>query len=334
MVTAKSAKEPGLSRPETLLRELIRDYPQAPAAADRFRKELTEPDGMRWPEWCFVPMSAWNAVVMEFGVFPGRSAVDLHIDMSRLHHLMGWRYTKSIYRFDPDLYTLLVSSPPEGNVPAAVLKRLPEWTLYIETPGGTPQLPDLQGFFVALEYEIAERDSSYPEELRLLLDFGPHSALTPLAIALGDFSVAEAIAVYLNENGAGQEINTHMGKVLAGQVLPLISLVLWICSDAPEVDSDRVPGSSPSRPVPKKTRRGWRLFPADHESYWTVGRVTGSQLRRAAESHATGDPTGRHVKTHLRRGHWHGYWQGSRKDLSERRLFYRFLSPILVNPQQ
>lgn len=97
MVTAKSAKELGLSRPETLLRELIRDYPQAPAAADRFRKALTEPDGMRWPEWCFVPMSAWNAVVMEFGVFPGRSAVDLHIDMSRLHHLMGWRYTKGIY---------------------------------------------------------------------------------------------------------------------------------------------------------------------------------------------------------------------------------------------
>lgn len=318
-----------LSRPERLLREVIRDFPRAPEAVNLFRSMLREPDGLRWPEWCFIPMSAWNAVAMQFGT--DFSVSGLSMTMNRLHHLMGWRYSKGIYRFDSTIFSLLISSPPVGDLPAEVFKRLPEWTIYIETPESLPDLPGLHGFFVSLEYEISERNPEHPEELRLLLDY--EDGLFPVAMGLGDWSVEESITMFLNENGTSPEFNARVGLKLARHIRPLLSLVLWICSDAPEIDSDRVPGISPTRPGEKKTKRGWRLFPAEHERLWTVGGQTGEQLRRATENHVTGVPTGRHVVTHLRRGHWHGYWTGPRNIPAERRFVYRFLHPILVNPQ-
>lgn len=323
----------GLSVPEAMLRNLLKDYPDAPAAADLFRQELRTEGGMRWPEWCFVPMSAWNAMVMSVGTVFLPSLIS--IEMSRLHALMGWRYTKGIYRFDPEIFSMLVNAPPEGNIPSEVLKRLPEWSLYIETPGGIPQMPDLIGFFVSPEYEISDRNPETPEELRLLLitDRAEHGML-PVPLKIGDWTVTEALNMIISESGMTPRDCGRLSSEVAEYVTPLLSLVLWICSDAPEIDSDRSPGTSPLRPAEKKVKKGWRLFPAEHERIWKVGENTGEQLRRAqtaAPVHAAG--SGRTVATHLRRGHWHGYWTGHRNIPAERRFVYRFLHPILVNPQ-
>lgn len=326
--------ENGISVPEALLQDMIRDFPEAPAAADLFRQELRRSGGMRWPEWCFVPMSAWNAFVLD-RAFTIPPAI-ISIQMSRLHALMGWRYSKGIYRFDPEIFELLVNNPPEGNIPSSVLKRLPEWSVYVETPGGIPQMPDLKGFFCSLEYEISERNPEVPEELRLLLITDKAlNGMLPVPLKLGDWTVAEALNMIIRESGMSKKTNDRLTAEVAEYVRPLLSLVLWICSDAPEIDSERQPGTSPSRPAEKKVKRGWRIFPASHEKIWTVGKTTGEQLRTArSEIHGNAETTGRTVATHLRRGHWHGYWTGHRNAPAERRFVYRFLHPILVNPQQ
>ena len=54
------------------------------------------------------------------------------------------------------------------------------------------------------------------------------------------------------------------------------------------------------------------------------GERTGAQLRQANET----DPSGRAVKPHLRRAHWHSYWRGPKT--GERQFRYKWLSPIIV----
>lgn len=49
--------------------------------------------------------------------------------------LAGWRHTKGIYRFDPDVYQELINTPLDRALPSERLLRLPEWCVAIETPG-------------------------------------------------------------------------------------------------------------------------------------------------------------------------------------------------------
>lgn len=188
----------------------------------------------------------------------------------------------------------------------------------------------MRGFFASLDYDFLIFGRPYRKALCLLLD--TESGLIPFTVPLGDYTVTESLSLYLQLMGESAEQSRVPSIVMGALVKPLLSLLLWICSDAPEIDSEREPGTSPSFPGPKKVMGAWRIFPAGREKVWTVGRTTGEQLRKAASSHAVGAPTGRHVRPHLRRGHWHGYWQGPRNSVTERRFVYRFLSPILVNP--
>ena len=173
-------------------------------------------------------------------------------------------------------------------------------------------------------------------ELRLLLDL--ETVLVGLPLHIGAWPLQEAIERFIREADTqaaahGMAVSSRSGDAdaIAKAVRPLISILLYLCSDEPEIDDLRQPGSSPARPRPKKTKRGWRLFPPDCPRMWTVGAGIGAQLREAAA--AVGDPTGRTVRAHLRRahlrrGHWHGYWTGPRD--AERRFRYRWLSPMVV----
>ncbi|MFL9999371.1 hypothetical protein PQR34_49145, partial [Paraburkholderia sediminicola] len=57
------------------------------------------------------------------------------VTVNVLATLAGWRVTQGVYRFDPTLYNALIATPIEGKLPTELLSRLPEWTVYIETPG-------------------------------------------------------------------------------------------------------------------------------------------------------------------------------------------------------
>ena len=77
------------------------------------------------------------------------------------------------------------------------------------------------------------------------------------------------------------------------------------------------------------------MFPAQKIRYWSVGKTSGDLIRKASEAkEIQGDAHKGHTKaTHIRRGHWHGFWSGPRNDPLKRRFNYKFLFPILVNPE-
>ena len=99
----------------------------------------------QWPPHIYVPLEAameeLPTALQEMG---GRQALEefatLGIDEAMLTVASGltwasWRMGQGIYRFDPVLYPLLINTEGNADIPASMLMQLPEWCVYIETPG-------------------------------------------------------------------------------------------------------------------------------------------------------------------------------------------------------
>ena len=86
--------------------------------------------------------------------------------MARLGALAAWRPTQGIYRFDSSLYNAVIDTPLTGDLPCEILHRMPEWCVYVETPGLRWLGAGLYGFFAHMEWDAG----TGREELRLLLD--------------------------------------------------------------------------------------------------------------------------------------------------------------------
>lgn len=146
-----------------------------------------------------------------------------------------------------------------------------------------------------------------------------------------------------NSSAASEEINLikqseYISALLrrkANHISRLLSVLLYICSDEPEIDSERQPGTYPARPKPVNTKNGFRMFPANGVHYWTVGEKTGrtpaeAQMYNQSETTATR----RHPRAHLRRGYWHGFWSGKRDETDARKFSYRCLPPQIIGGRQ
>lgn len=253
-----------------------------------------------WPSWCFVPMA---------NIFPSAAAswhrrpdpVALAADVARLAGLAAWRVTQGIYRFDPDVYRAVTTTPP-GRLPAEVLTLLPEWGVYVEMQN----MPETAGFFAHCEYD----PRTGTPELRLLLD--TPTGLQPVAIPLTGGSLTDA----------ADSIAPGYGTVVSTRCADCIGLLLYMCSITADFGH-----YTAQRPEPVRTKRGLRLFPPDAPVIVAAGERPGKILRASQGGDSLShDVTGRSVAPHLRRAHWHGYWSGN-----PRKFSIRWMHPILVN---
>lgn len=300
-------------------------YPNAWKQVEGFRADRGRslPD---WPQWCFLPMAAWYAIASEGAP---QLPIERALDVGRLAAIGTWRYSQGIYRFEPEVYDALRDTIPTGDMPVDVLYRLPEWSIYIETPGASWQGSPLHGFWTHLEWDANTGRS----ELRLLLD--TDDMLLPVPLHMGPWTLTEAVDRAIGE--AKKQARIHgitepagSPEAVAAELYGLISLVLYLCSDEPEIDDEREPGTSPQRPKATRTKGGWRLFAAKRPRTWRVGSELAKKLA-TAQSDQT-DSTGRKVSPHLRRAHWHGYWTGPRD--GQRRFGYKWLPPTVVAGEQ
>ncbi len=169
------------------------------------------------------------------------------------------------------------------------------------------------------------------EELRLVLDCGPddQAILVPVPLHLGPWSLQEA-ASRADEEVARQGGKSHLLlSDYAAAFQPLLSLLLYLCSEAADY-GDRLP---PGNPTPRKTKKGRRLFPASNPTTWDVGVRLGAALRQAYLSTDTGPErettaTGRaRPRPHIRVAHWHTYFTGA----GRANRILRWVPPIAVN---
>lgn len=308
-------------RPREYVRVISKQYPQAWKQSELFRADRGK-DIPDWPQWCFMPLAAaYSIVSAEHGV---SRITDLSTvgDVSRIGALAAWRITQGMYRFDPALFPHIWSTPVSGDIPVEVLYQMPEWCVYVETPDTM-----LKGFFAHLEWDINHRRP----ELRLLLD--SNESLIPVPLHIGQYSLEEAIERALDQSRTyasvlGMEMPSGAKGDIAELVEPCVSLLLYLCSQNGEIAGDGVPGN----PKPKKTKKGWRLFPAQKQKVWDVGVRMGAGLRRAyqhqqAQPEGESESVGGAKRPHIRRAHWHTYWKGSGDD---KRSELKWLPPIAV----
>lgn len=322
MKTNRSSSAIHSLRPFKHLQTVGKAYPEAWKRLEMFLRSKGK-DDFDWPNWCFLPMGGWYAIVSAEKFNGGSIGINYIGDVGCLAAIGTWRYCQGIYRFDEDLQAALIDTELTGDLPVEVIRRLPEYCIYVETPGIFFSDLQLHGFWCHLEHDF----NNGRGELRLLLD--TESELMPIPIHLGDWSLLEAIRradrETLRHAPPGLPIGLYQQERVS-ELQPLLSMLLYLCSDAPEIDDEREPGSRPYMPQPKKTRNGWRLFPPDRPRIWQVGHEIGVKLRSSlATEHRE---KGHAVRSHIRRPHWHGYWTGPRA--KERKFIYRWIPALLV----
>ena len=304
-----------------------RSYPNLSKHVDMFRQSRGV-DLPKWHDYCFLPMAAWYSIISntKYGGMP--LSVTAMKDLQMLAACGTWRYTQGIYQFDPDIYNAVIDSKINGALPSTVLVRLPEWCLYVETPDLQVSDQKCYGFFVWLEHDM----NKFHTELRILVDGEKEIVSVPLH--LGDWDLKTAVEKYIDESGfqgakIGHEISYTADDIsaISADIMPIVSLILYICSDEPDLSNLEKPSENPSQPQPKKTKKGWRLFPADNPKIWSVGLNDGETLRKQVKEWQTN--TGRTVKPHVRRGHYHTYWIGKRGS-DEQKAISKWIMPTIV----
>jgi hypothetical protein len=305
-------------RPVQHLASLARDFPNIWRDVDHLVSGRGK-DLPKWKDWCFMPLSAAEAIASNRGG-------NAH-DIARIGALAAWRLSQGIYRFDDTLFDSLVETPLTGKIPIEILFRLPEYCLYIETPQFHFIDEFLPGFFVHLEDDQNGGDP----ELRVLLDSTP--VLLPAIVHLKPGStVADGMRQTFDEARAfGRKTGRDFDIRVTDQELEqasmrlgqLINLVLYICSTDTDMDTEHL-----HRPIPTKTKAGMRYFPPDKPRITEVGYTLGATIRAAMERETAPYKGGAHAspRPHIRRAHWHSYWTGPKRG----ELRVRWLHPMLV----
>ena len=119
--------DPTVQRLQGYLKRVIKHYPCAWEQLAKFRNEKENLAG--WLDWCYLPLSATH----EVATYGRRDVMPMVVDTMTIGGLGIWRMTQGVYRFDPDLFEALWTTPVE-RIPVDLLFRLPQWCVYIETP--------------------------------------------------------------------------------------------------------------------------------------------------------------------------------------------------------
>lgn len=326
----------------SFLLKQLKAIPKLSAMVDVMRADKETGENTNWANWCFLPHEVWNSIAQSVEANPIRQST-----LGDFLSAVGtWRYSQGIYRFDKTFYQAVACSEGMSKIPSEVLLRLPEWCVFVETPNMTFLGASIDGFFAHLD------DDRTNGRTILRLSLVEHETPDPLSfvtfpIHLGEWSVEEAYNAFAHETVQGlarspasimaaSQMSTILScaKLESVQLIEkMLSLLLYLCTEKPDVIDRREPEWKPGFPKPKKVKGGLlRYFPAEKERIYDVGLNLGQQLR-AAEDQLPSAPTGRHVRSHLRRGHWHGYWSGPRKSgkPGQRKFELKWLFPIFVH---
>ncbi len=273
-----------------------------------------------WPNWCFLPSWCWTAFA--YSKNQNMEIYDLFEEGGLLSVIGAWRYSKGIYRLDATLLSALTETDIAEELPSELFQRLPEWSIYVETPGLPWAGDPINGFWVSLDFDILDK-SQY-----LWFVLNSSRGLLPFCVELGVHSIDELMRKAMVSLSGGlksryPDITEDSVRQNFQELRSLISIVLYLCSSEPDVDPARMPNST-DRVLPfRKGKKGNYLFTPDKPRIFHVGSTLGAKLRGAAAQASR-----KTVKTHLRRAHWHGFWKGPRS--GERTFFYHWIPPLVI----
>ena len=291
-----------------------------------------------WPDWCYMPISMVINMLYEHY----RMDMSVMSQVGLISALAGWRRYKSVFQFDAELVEELKKTDLNEVIPIEVFDMMPYPYIFLQMQGIN------YGALVCREYDLDHQWA----ELRMYI-LGEHGNLLGMPILhlkggtlRQNFEDTER---YTQENmkiwpgdKASKEINlaNNLGRKLTRAFLPL---VLYLCTVNAEID-DPVSVTGEAR----KVQLGGIMTPKDKAGEVTifpVGENIGVRIREyKADQHKKADvepvPDDKHKLTtgavpskrspHVRRGHYHHYWTGS-KTKGTRKLILKWTAPIFIH---
>ena len=291
----------------------------------------------QWEPWCYAPIAAALSVVQSKSGTPNID-MDAIASAQRIAAIAPWRISKEVYLIDPDLAQLLYEQD-DLAIPSDILLQLPYQAFYIQVPGLSLGGDQYHGVFVHLEHDINSGD----RELRLLY-IKPDGATMGFPIHIDSADISESLRRTLYESEQNNpdlyDAFCHVSDdPFAGDLhsllLRTLQIILYICAENAEI--------APNSEQAFITRRTSTIKDRYAEiRKWDVGFRIGAAIRKynrlesPEESDDQDRPAGKHAspRPHMRRGHWHHYWVGSRSDPESRKLILKWTPPTIVGTQQ
>lgn len=243
-----------MNTPQALLAHTGKTFPELWREVDaaRARKGDDLPD---WADHVFLPLAAWYAITCNLFDVEVLSD-DMVTTMGILACIGAWRPTQDIVRFDPDVYVSLSKTGIDGNLPVDVLKRLPAWCLYIETPGLIYDERVWEGFFVFLESDA----NTGHDELRIIFS-SQECAYYPCILHIGPWTLQHACKL---SNDFSTTLLYERGKKIDGKhpicvdlgLQTALNCILYVCSYG--LNDQEGWGSSGSIAYPRDAAAGIR----------------------------------------------------------------------------
>ena len=321
--------------PLHILNTVSKKHPNAWAYMENIHQSNGKNGSPAWPDWCYAPMAAALAVAAqsEKGLFGQLRAV---YDAQQIDALAPWRISKEVFIIDESLEQMLFQQADDASVPAEILMQIPYPCFYIQFHHLEFQNRTISGAFVHLEYDVKNNSS----ELRILFAFPDGSTLGfPIHINAGNLENSEHITVQeaIDAIGTDSPLNALRGmmqtennaiKIALGKVL---QIVLYLCAQNAEI--------SPNKEQTTVYKRGAKI----RDSYaeirkWDVGVRIGATVKASAQSSTSNSQPKEHSthaspRPHMRRGHWHNFWTGSRSKPDERKLVLKWVAPTFIGDQ-
>ena len=283
------------------------------------------------PDWCVMP------TLFPFLILTAKYGEPFYITHMDELMTMGstyiWRCSKGVYRFAPEIYEALINQPLSGNLPQECLYRMPEWAVYIETPGLSYERMPMEGFIAHLDYNLYSRSV----DLQFAIFRRGIDQPKMIALPFGDGTLLDAMnrVDQIDEMFAGTRSNIrYVGcrEEYQQTFSSMLQLLLYLCSDEPDMPKIE-------HPRHRRTFSGGVRTPKESR-VWDVGvrisaaiRNCNSQRQRFSGysaddvipvSHASPRP-------HVRSAHWHTYWTGPRDAIfPQRKPVMRWIPPLPI----
>ena len=323
--------------PDVWIRQLNRTYPNL---WTDLRKVYAEPEKIlnsksggvslikNVPDWCIMPtLFPFLLITNRYG----ESYYLTHMDeMMTIGSMYVWRASKGIYRFAPEIYEALISQPLTGNLPTDCLYHLPEWAVYIETPGLSYERHPMKGFIAHLDYNLFSRNV----DLQFAMFLEGCDQPKMVALPFGEGSLLDAMnrVDQVDDLFMGKRDNRYIGsrEEYRKTFSSMLQLLLYLCSEEPDMPQIE-------HPQKRRTFSGGVRSPKEPQ-VWDVGvRVSNAiwnyKNHERSDEKELSSVQGAHSspRPHVRAAHWHTFWVGPRSaKFPDRKPIIRWLPPIPI----
>ena len=255
--------------------------------------------------------------------------------VSELFQITSWRQYKQIYSFDADLADILMDSATDEICPYDLLSNLPFPAFYVEFTrevsfGGIGD--DVIGFFVS--FDMLGDDLM----MAFLAIHADHSQTSvPIHIKQGmtiQKSLKEINRLYnMTDDYVSNKIPEMEANKLSDFAQRAFQIVMYICAANADMSENAKQKACMRRPAKKSMEKDI----AREIQKWDVGYRVGQVIRMHGNTDVPdeSEKEQKHIKSsrkrpHVRRGHFHHYWTGSKED---RKLILKWNAPTFIHAE-